>query len=85
MQIKVNEQNYTVEVNQTAGSIRDRIKADADLIIINGFPAAAERVLNNGDQVVLIRRGEVPGVDELDALLTARHTPGADCTAGHVP
>ena len=43
MQIKVNEQNYTVEANETAGAIRDRIKADADLIIINGFPAAAEK------------------------------------------
>jgi len=76
MQIKVNEQSHTVKANETAGAIRDRIKADADLIIINGFPAAAEKVLNNGDQVVLIRRGEIPGPDELDALLTARHTPG---------
>jgi len=76
MQITVNEQNHTAQANETAGSIRDRIKTDADLIIVNGFPASAETVLNNGDQVVLIRRGEVPGVDELDALLTARHTPG---------
>ena len=76
MQIKVNEQNHTVEADETAGALRDHIKADADLIIINGFPAAAENVLNNGDRVVLIRRGEVPGADELDALLTARHTPG---------
>lgn len=76
MQIKVNEQHHTVEADATAGAIRDRIKADADLIIINGFPATADKVLNNGDQVILIRRGEVPGADELDALLTARHTPG---------
>jgi sulfur carrier protein ThiS adenylyltransferase len=45
-------------------------------LIVNGFPASEETLLNNGDQVVLIRRGEVPGSDELDALLTARHTPG---------
>ena len=76
MQITVNEQNHTAQANETAGSVRDRIKADADLIIVNGFPASAETLLNNGDQVVLIRRGEVPGADELDALLTARHTPG---------
>lgn len=76
MQIKVNEQNHTVEAKATAGAIRDRVKADADLIIINGFPAAAATELHHGDQVVLIRRGEVPGADELDALLTARHTPG---------
>ena len=76
MQITVNEQKHTARENETAGSVRDRIKADADLLIVNGFPASAETVLNNGDQVVLIRRGEVPGADELDALLTARHTPG---------
>jgi len=76
MQITVNEENYTAHANETAGSVRDRIKADADLIIVNGFPATSETVLNNDDQVVLIRRGQIPGADELDALLTARHTPG---------
>ncbi|MGK2907353.1 MAG: sulfur carrier protein ThiS adenylyltransferase ThiF [Desulfuromonadales bacterium] len=76
MQIKVNEQNYTVEENAAVGTVKDRVKPDADLLIINGFPASDETLLNNGDQVVLIRRGEVPGADVLDALLTARHTPG---------
>ena len=76
MQIKINEENYTFEENATVGTVRDQVKPDADLLIINGFPASEEALLNNGDQVVLIRRGEVPGADELDALLTARHTPG---------
>jgi sulfur carrier protein ThiS adenylyltransferase len=76
MQIKINEENYTFEENATVGTVRDQVKPDADLLIINGFPASEETLLNNGDQVVLIRRGEVPGADELDALLTARHTPG---------
>jgi len=76
MQIKVNEQNYTAGSGETLGELRDRIKADADLLIINGFPASTESVLKNGDQVVLIRRGEIPSAAELDALLTARHTPG---------
>lgn len=76
MQIKVNEQNYTFEESASVGVIRDRIKTDADLLIVNGFPASVETVLNDGDQVILIRRGETPNADELDALLTARHTPG---------
>ncbi|MBW2689617.1 MAG: sulfur carrier protein ThiS adenylyltransferase ThiF [Deltaproteobacteria bacterium] len=76
MQIKVNEQRYTAETNESVGALRDRIKADADLLIVNGFPAQAETQLSDGDQVVLIRRGEIPDADELDALLTARHTPG---------
>ncbi len=76
MQIKVNERDYTFEENTTAGAVKACIKADADLLIINGFPASAETLLSNGDRLILIRRGEVPGADELDALLTARHTPG---------
>jgi sulfur carrier protein ThiS adenylyltransferase len=76
MQIKVNEQNYTAGADETVGAVRDRIKNDADLLIINGFPAAADTLLQNGDHVGLIRRGEIPEAGELDALLTARHTPG---------
>lgn len=76
MQIKVNEQNLSFEENTSLGTVRDRIKPDADLLIVNGFPAAAEDLLKDNDQVVLIKRGEVPGAEELDALLTARHTPG---------
>ncbi|MGW8312776.1 MAG: sulfur carrier protein ThiS adenylyltransferase ThiF [Desulfuromonadales bacterium] len=76
MQIKVNEQNHVVDEKESVGTVRDRIKADADLLIINGFPASAETILKNGDHVVLIRRGEVPGAAELESLLTARHTPG---------
>ncbi len=76
MQIKVNEQQYSFVENVSLGTVRDRIKADADLLIVNGFPAPAETLLENGDRVVLIKRGEAPGVEELEALLTARHTPG---------
>lgn len=76
MQIKVNEQNYTFEEGATVGMVRDQLKPDADLLIVNGFPAPEETLLCNGDLTILIRRGEVPGADELDALLTARHTPG---------
>ncbi len=76
MQIKVNEQIHSVKEGTSLGTVRDRIKPDADLLIVNGFPASAEDLLNDNDQVVLIKRGEIPGAEELDALLTARHTPG---------
>ncbi len=76
MQIKINEQNYTLDDHLSAGEVRDRIKADADLLIVNGFPVSPDTLLRDGDLLILIRRGEIPGADELDALLTARHTPG---------
>ncbi len=76
MQITVNEQSYSFAEQVTAGEVRDRLKADADLLIVNGFPVQADARLQEGDLLVLIRRGEVPDNHELDALLTARHTPG---------
>lgn len=76
MQIKVNEKDYVVETGETVGDVRDRIKPDADLLIVNGFPGKAADALADGDRVVLIQRGKAPDAEELDALLTARHTPG---------
>jgi sulfur carrier protein ThiS adenylyltransferase len=76
MQIKVNEQDYIFAADTPVGAVRDRLKADADLLIVNGFPASAETPLQEADKVILIRRGEIPEASELDALLTARNTPG---------
>lgn len=51
-------------------------KPDADLLILNGFPVVADVALANGDEVILIRRGEQPSHEELESLLVARHGPG---------
>ncbi|MBW2504883.1 MAG: sulfur carrier protein ThiS adenylyltransferase ThiF [Deltaproteobacteria bacterium] len=76
MTIHVNEQQQDLLPGDTVGAIRDRVKPQADLLIVNGFPAEPDAVLQHGDHVVLIRRGEIPAADEFEALLTARHTPG---------
>lgn len=76
MLIKVNEQFCDFRQGETLGALRDRIKPGADLLIVNGFPAPPEAVLQRTDQVVLIQRGEIPAAEELEALLTARHSPG---------
>jgi len=44
--------------------------------MMKGFPAPAESVQNGGDEVFLIRCGEVPAEEELERLMAARHTPG---------
>ena len=76
MEIVVNEIRQDVPADSTAGTLRNRFKPDADVLIVNGFPAEPGQQLSDGDRLVLIRRGEVPDAAELDALLTARHTPG---------
>ena len=76
MNIRINEISTEIENGLTLGTVAERYKAGADVLILNGFPAPAETALNDGDEVFLIRRGEVPTADELEALMAARHTPG---------
>lgn len=74
--IIINEQEQSVPVDLTVGELRDRVKPDADVIVVNGFPCTPEAGLKDGDRVALIKRGEIPKPDELEALMVARHTPG---------
>jgi sulfur carrier protein ThiS adenylyltransferase len=76
MRIIVNEIERVVTAGSTAGTIRDQFKPEADVLIVNGFPAESDQLLTDADRLVLIRRGEAPSAEELDTLLTARHAPG---------
>lgn len=74
--ILVNEREQSISAYTTVGHVRDSIKPDADVLIVNGFPAEDHYVLKEGDRLVLIKRREIPPAGELEALLIARHTPG---------
>ncbi|OGU14698.1 MAG: thiamine biosynthesis protein ThiF [Geobacteraceae bacterium GWC2_53_11] len=76
MQIKINEKNADVADGLTLGAVAALHKPDADVLILNGFPAPADTQLGEADELFLIRRGEIPTEDELEGLMAARHTPG---------
>lgn len=76
MKIKLNEKYIEVPDGTLISALKTRAKPDADVIIFNGAMMPVDRELKAGDEVVLIRRGETPGRDELEALMMARHTPG---------
>jgi sulfur carrier protein ThiS adenylyltransferase len=76
MQIKINEKPVEVPAGTTLLQVRDRFRPDADVLIYNGFPLRDDCPLREGDRVVLIRRGEQPAREEMEALLVSRHTPG---------
>jgi len=87
MQIWVSEKPMQVDSGLSLFALRDRLKPHADVVVRNGAPAAADVELTDGDQVVFIRRGELPSRDELEALMVARHSPGVhekvcDATVG---
>ncbi|MDH3345899.1 MAG: sulfur carrier protein ThiS adenylyltransferase ThiF [Kiritimatiellaceae bacterium] len=76
LNIKLNEKPFVVEENTTLFSLRDIQKPAADVLILNGAAMNENISLEEGDEVSLIQRGELPSVDELEALMVARHTPG---------
>lgn len=76
MKIQLNERTVEVESGTSLFALRDRIKPSADVVICNGAVASDDLPLSEGDSVSLIRRGEVPSGEELEALMAARHTPG---------
>ncbi|GFP77392.1 sulfur carrier protein ThiS adenylyltransferase ThiF [Clostridium fungisolvens] len=75
MRIYVNEVLREVADDSTAYSIREDFKADADILIYNSFPLKQDIKVKALDKIVLIKRGEMPSKEELEALMVARHTP----------
>jgi sulfur carrier protein ThiS adenylyltransferase len=76
VKVRINEKSAVIEEGLTLGEVKKLHKAGADVLILNGFPAPADTVLNDGDELFLIRRGEVPTEEDLEGLMAARHTPG---------
>ncbi|MBI2355186.1 MAG: sulfur carrier protein ThiS adenylyltransferase ThiF [Deltaproteobacteria bacterium] len=76
MRIRVNEKPASVEDGLTVAALAERVKPGADVMILNGFPVPPDTVLREGDELFLIRRGEIPAEEELEYLMAARHTPG---------
>jgi sulfur carrier protein ThiS adenylyltransferase len=74
--LKVNEKEIAFQSGLKVTDLVKQYKADADLFIVNGYPALPDTELYDGDVCCLIKRGEVPSCDEMEHLLMARHTPG---------
>lgn len=76
IKIKLNEKEISIPYPITLFQLKDKFKPDADIIIFNGFPIQSDYTLKDGDEVVLIKKGEKPSPEEFEALMIARHTPG---------
>lgn len=74
--IEVNEKPCRIAPGLTVGALRDRMKPGADVLLRNGFPCEENSLLRDGDRAFLIKRGEIPAAEEMEALMAARHTPG---------
>lgn len=75
MNIYVNEKKQEIEEGTTAFKLRDIIKSDADVVIYNGFIIKQDCELKKNDNLVFIKKGEMPRAEDMEAMLLSRHTP----------
>lgn len=76
IKIKINERETSVPSDTSLSHLKNQFKPDADVVIYNGFPVIPDHPLKDGDEVILIKKGEIPSAQEFECLMMARHTPG---------
>jgi len=76
IRIKINEKETSVPPNITLFHLKNQYKPNAEVILYNGFPVNSDRLLKEGDAIVLIKKGETPSPEEFESFMMARHTPG---------
>lgn len=77
--ITVNSKQIEYETGTNLAAIAAQLKPDADLAIINGYPAAPQWnkiTINDNDDIVLITKDTLPTEEELETAMMARHSPG---------
>lgn len=75
MIIYINEVELEIKDESNLFQVRDKYKKDADILIVNGYPVKEDIKLKHKDRITLIKRGEIPKYEELEALMISRHTP----------
>jgi len=76
IRLKINEKEVTVSSEKTLWQLKAEVRPTADLVIYNGFPITSDCLPEEGDEIVLIKKGEVPSPEEFECLMMSRHTPG---------
>lgn len=75
IKINLNELALSISDGFTVEQLKNKYKPDADIVILNGFPAKMADIILQGDEISLIKRGETPSTLEMERLIIARHSP----------
>lgn len=76
MRLQVNGHSVDYTGTPFLWSLRSAMAPASQVAILNGYQTDENRRLREGDQVVLIQKGQAPSREELEAMLSARLTPG---------
>lgn len=74
MRVEVNGKPRTLACS-TAFAARALLGRGSDIVILNGFQLDRDCPLAENDLLTLIPQGAMPGPDELESMMMARHTP----------
>ena len=74
MQVDVNGKRRNLNC-RSAFEARAKLGIETDIVILNGFQIDNDCPLAENDTLVIIRKGSMPGPDELESMMVARHTP----------
>lgn len=74
MQVEVNGKERTLAC-RTAFEARALLGSETDIVILNGFQIDEDCPLADKDTLTIIRKGVMPGREELESMMMARHTP----------
>ncbi len=74
MKIEVNGKQRTLDC-RTAFEARARLGGESDIVVLNGFQIDSDHLLAENDTLTIIRKGAMPGREELESMMMARHTP----------
>lgn len=75
MQIVINGKKHEVLDGQHVLDCKNALYPKADVVIVNGFQTNENVLLRDGDVVSLIQKGVMPSEQELESMMSARHTP----------
>lgn len=74
MRVEVNGRERILAC-RTAFEARAQLGCETDIVILNGFQIDRDCPLSAGDSLTIIRKGAMPGQEELESMMMARHTP----------
>lgn len=74
MIISVNGRKTETMLN-SIHDIKSQYGSDCDIVIFNGFQTSENCEVREGDSLFFIKKGVMPSENELEAMMSARHTP----------
>lgn len=75
MKVKVNEKWRVLKEGKSIYALKKEEFLNYDIVVLNGFPIVEDKLLKEGDSITFIKKGEIPKREELEYLMSCRHTP----------